>query len=64
MRLWVDPPDVALEQGRYTALVAPPEVDRFVTLYGAVLPPRGMSQGAASRRSRPARLIRVGGGRG
>lgn len=43
MRLWLDPPGVALEQGRYTALVAPPEallallarpeLDRFMTLY-------------------------------
>ncbi len=43
MRLWFDPPGVPLEQGRYTALVAPPEpllgllgrpeLDRFMTLY-------------------------------
>ena len=43
MRLWLDPPGVALEPGRYTALVAPPEpllallarpeLDRFMALY-------------------------------
>ncbi len=43
MQLWLDPPGVALEPGRYTALVAPPEpllallarpeLDRFMALY-------------------------------
>lgn len=52
MRLWPDPPGVSLEQGRYTAFVAPPEpllallarpeIERFTALchYGAVPPAR------------------------
>jgi len=74
VRLWPDPPGVPLEQGRYTALVAPPEpllallalpeIDRFTALYlyGAVPPAWTGSPGAASRRGEPARRTLAGGG--
>ncbi len=66
MRLLPDPPGAALERGRYTALVARPELDRFRTLYlyAAVPPPRAAAPGTARRRGRPAQrmLVEAGGG--